>query len=266
MYFSHPWGCYLLRPVRYIFASMCLCPLCRNTYEYIVLHSVCTSFRQCYQASKGQEVLKKANFIQLTTVCKIAWTREVGFTRILLINNMSARACDYTKGLTCCRFCSVLWLSMPRLSPWLIVLEETIAEYQEFGVSSKLLLLRDCCSHLRTSIEAVSKWSFCNSAPEPITLPFAKVDSFVLFGPWASHDGAQHELRFNSVCGDVFLQRSPLQLTLCDAREHKTNSSRASVWVSERWLMECTACCFIRTESRTWAKLQAIHLTQTVLY
>lgn len=52
-----------------------------------------------------------------------------------------------------------------------------------YGVSSKLLLFCDCCSHLRTSIEAVAELSFCTSATEPITLPLAKVDSPVLFGP-----------------------------------------------------------------------------------
>lgn len=58
--------------------DMYLCPLCRDTHEYTVLHY------KFYQASEGQEVFKKAKFIQLTPVYKIAWTREVGFICKLL--------------------------------------------------------------------------------------------------------------------------------------------------------------------------------------
>lgn len=123
-------------------------------------------------------------------------------------------------------------------------------------VPSKPLLLCDCCSCLRTSIEAFAEWSFCTSAAEPITLPLAKVDNFVLFGLWESHGGALTWIKIQAlsraaVWGDVSPKRSCLQLTLCDAREHKTNGSEAGVGVSEHRLMECAVCCFIRTESRT---------------
>lgn len=249
-----------------IFASMRLCPLYRSIL-YII---------EFYQENEGQEVCSGwlilfSSHLFIKLLGSGRWV-SLAFS---LINNVSARACDYTNGLTCCRFCSALWLSMPSLSLWLIGLDQTTAEYQErlecplnyycyvtvvHAWEQALRLFGKCFFFFffyvscRTHYNATGRnGQFC--PVWPMRKPW-----------WPSTWIAIQALGRAAMCGDVSLQRSHPQLTLCDAREHKTNTSEAGVWVSERWVMECAACCFITPKSRTWAKLQAIHLSQTVPY